>query len=274
VYTFYVTQTIQSAGNCRSQPATVTLTINRSPIVNLGPDRSICIDDSLTLDATNAGATYSWSTTQTTPTIRPTRSGTYSVTVIIGNCQVTDEVTLTVLPSVRTNVPTREVALCTSDRPINPVTLDAGPGEGFKYFWPQLNRTERTVEASQPGVYEVLITDGSGCSKTERITVIERCEARVFVPNAFSPNGEGVAENETFKISGQYVIDSRIIIYNRWGEVVYTAEDILNPANFWDGMYLGQPAPIGSYAYKITYKSADYPEREPTVLRGGVMLLR
>jgi gliding motility-associated-like protein len=123
-------------------------------------------------------------------------------------------------------------------------------------------------------VYEVIITDGSGCSKTERITVVERCEARVFVPDAFSPNGEGVSENETFKISGQYVTDSRIIIYNRWGEVVYTAEDILNSANFWDGTYLGQPAPIGSYAYKITYKSADYPDREPTVLRGGVMLLR
>jgi gliding motility-associated-like protein len=270
VYAYYV---VQSVGTCRSQQAEARLTINRSPIVNLGPDRTICIDDSVTLDATNQGTdiTYRWSTTQTTPTIQPTRSGTYSVTVTIGNCSVTDEVTLNVLPSVRTNVVTREVAVCTSDLQVKPVNLDAGPGD-FTYFWPQLNRRERIVEVNQPGVYDVILTNSAGCSKTEKITVLDRCDARVFVPEAFTPNGE--APNDLLEIKGAYVIDSRIVIYNRWGEVVFAADNILESGSFWDGTYRGQPAQSGTYAWKITYKSRDYPDREPTVMRGGVLLIR
>jgi gliding motility-associated-like protein len=272
VYTYYV---VQSANTCRSQPAEARLTINRSPVVNLGADRSICLDDNATLDATNqgTGVTYRWSTTETTPTIRPTRSGTYSVTVTIGNCSVTDEVAVTVEPSIRTNVVTREVALCVNDRPIIPVNLDAGPGD-FTYFWPQLNSRERTVQVTQPGIYDVILTNRAGCTKTEKITVLERCDARVFVPDAFSPNQTGPEANNVLRIFGDYITDSRIEIYNRWGEVVFAADNILESGNYWDGTYLGQPAPVGTYAWKITYKSRDYPEREAKVIRGGVLLIR
>jgi gliding motility-associated-like protein len=153
------------------------------------------------------------------------------------------------------------------------VNLDAGPGD-FTYFWPQLNRRERIVEVNQPGVYDVIITNAAGCSKLEKITVLDRCEARVFVPEAFTPDDQGPAANNVLAVFGDYLLDSRIIIYNRWGEVVYTAEDILNPANFWDGTYLGKPAQSGNYAWKITYRSRDYPERGVTEVRGGVFLIR
>ncbi|MDO1447629.1 PKD domain-containing protein [Rhodocytophaga aerolata] len=270
VYAFYV---VQTAGTCRSEAAEARLTINRSPVVNLGADRSICIDDAAVLDATNQGdgVTYRWSTTETTPTIRPTRSGTYSVTVTIGNCSVTDEVAITILPAIRTNVVTREVAVCTSDRPVRPINLDAGPGD-FTYFWPQLNSRERIVEVTQPGVYDVVLTNPGGCTKTEQITVLDRCDARVFVPDAFTPDASGL--NDVLEIKGDYITDSRIEIYNRWGEVVFAAEGILEDGSFWDGTYLGQPAPVGTYAWKITYRSRDYPDREPVVMRGGVLLIR
>jgi gliding motility-associated-like protein len=266
---------VQTAGSCRSQPAETRLTINRSPIVNLGPDRTICLDDSVSLDATNQGTdvTYRWSTTQTTPSIRPTRSGTYSVTVTIGNCSVTDEVVLNVLPSIRTSVVTREVAVCTNDSPVRAVNLDAGPGD-FTYFWPQLNSRERIVQVTQPGLYDVILTNSAGCSKTERITVLDRCDARVFVPEAFSPNDAGPEANNVLRVFGDYITDSRIEIYNRWGEVVFAANNILESGNFWDGTYLGQPAPVGTYAWKITYKSRDYPDKAATILRGGVLLIR
>jgi gliding motility-associated-like protein len=166
---------------------------------------------------------------------------------------------------------TREVAVCTSERPVRPINLDAGPGD-FTYFWPQLNSRERIVEVTQPGIYDVILTNSAGCSKTERITVLDRCDARVFVPEAFSPNGDG--RNDVLEVKGAYVVDSRILIYNRWGEVVYAADNVLENGSFWDGTYLGQPAQSGTYAWKITYRSRDYPDREPTVLRGGVLLIR
>jgi gliding motility-associated-like protein len=186
---------------------------------------------------------------------------------------VTDEVVLTVLPSIRTNIPSREVALCTNARPVRPVTLDAGPGEGFTYFWPQLNSQERTAIASQPGEYEVVITNASNCSRTERITVVAKCEPQVFVPQAFSPNGDQL--NNMLQVIGDFVTDFEMQVFNRWGEIVFSTKAAsLDQAQFWDGNYLGKPAPVGSYAWKITYKSADFPERGAVVKRGGVMLIR
>jgi len=66
------------------------------PMVNLGPDQSLCEGTPVTLDAQNPGCTYLWSTTETTQTIAPTTSGNYSVTVTNpAHCSVSDNVTIT-----------------------------------------------------------------------------------------------------------------------------------------------------------------------------------
>ena len=71
--------------------------------------------------------------------------------------------------------------------------------------------------------------------------------ALVFIPDAFSPNQDTV--NDLFAMKGQFVNTSRLIVYNRWGEVLFESDDAIKKG--WDGMLNGQPAPEGSYVYRI-----------------------
>jgi len=68
----------------------------------------------------------------------------------------------------------------------------------------------------------------------------------VFIPDAFSPNGDSV--NDSFTAKGQFVDKSRLIVYNRWGQVLYETS---NAAQGWDGNINGQPAVEGTYVYRL-----------------------
>lgn len=67
-------------------------------------------------------------------------------------------------------------------------------------------------------------------------------------PNAFSPNGDGI--NDTFDVGNGVFTNFRILIYNKWGNLVYHGTD---PTNGWDGNVSGQEAPTGTYYYKISF---------------------
>ena len=69
----------------------------------------------------------------------------------------------------------------------------------------------------------------------------------IYIPNTFTPNGDGM--NDTFGVSGEAIKDFNMIIYNRWGQMIFETSD----ANIqWDGTYDGQKAPQGAYAYTLT----------------------
>ncbi|MCU0448388.1 MAG: gliding motility-associated C-terminal domain-containing protein [Bernardetiaceae bacterium] len=74
-----------------------------------------------------------------------------------------------------------------------------------------------------------------------------RLFARFILPNAFSPNADGL--NDTFGVRGQFITSFRIQIFNRWGELIYFSED-LNAR--WNGEFNGKMVPAGEYAYVIT----------------------
>jgi gliding motility-associated-like protein len=74
-----------------------------------------------------------------------------------------------------------------------------------------------------------------------------RLVARFILPNAFSPNADGL--NDTFAVRGQFIASFRIQIFNRWGELLYFSEDINGR---WNGEFNGTVVPAGEYAYIIT----------------------
>ena len=75
--------------------------------------------------------------------------------------------------------------------------------------------------------------------KIQKITLI-------FVPNAFSPDGDNT--NDLFQVIGKGLNHITIEIYNRWGQLVFEAPNLSEP---WDGTYRGQPCPIGTYVYQL-----------------------
>ena len=90
--------------------------------------------------------------------------------------------------------------------------------------------------------------------------------AGIFVPTAFTPNGDG--QNDTFVAVGTFWEAFSMTIYTRWGEAVYTTN---NKAEGWDGTLHGQPLPAGTYTYRIDILDKD---KQQIVKRGAVMLIR
>ena len=73
-----------------------------------------------------------------------------------------------------------------------------------------------------------------------------------YVPNAFTPNGDGM--NDTFGVSGAAMGDFSLIIYDRWGEKVFESG---NPNQRWNGKVSDVNAPTGVYVYKVNAKGLE-----------------
>lgn len=71
-------------------------------------------------------------------------------------------------------------------------------------------------------------------------------DAIVFIPDAFSPNGDNM--NDKFAPKGQFMDKTRLIVYNRWGQVLFETG---NAIDGWDGTVNGQPAVEGTYVYRL-----------------------
>ncbi len=146
-------------------------------------------------------------------------------------------------------------------------TLDAGP-DYAAYLW-QNGSTGRYFDVSDEGIYYVTVTDTLGCkgSDTARIKV---CDAAFYVPNAFSPNGDGL--NDIFKpiTTNEGISTYTLRIYNRWGMEVFESGALLHG---WNGTLKGQPAPVGTYVWKITYQTTSQGIVSPTVTLHGTFVL-
>jgi gliding motility-associated-like protein len=120
------------------------------------------------------------------------------------------------------------------------------------------------------GEFEVILTayDIFGCASTEsnRIQVSSPAQL-VAVPNAFTPNGDGL--NDTFIPKIKAVSTFSMDIFNTWGERIYST--IGPESSGWDGTYQGQALPVGNYLYRINYSSRDGKVFEKT---GGITLIR
>jgi gliding motility-associated-like protein len=68
----------------------------------------------------------------------------------------------------------------------------------------------------------------------------------IYIPNAFTPNGDGI--NDTFGVKGEGIKDFRLLIFNRWGEVIFESTE---PRKQWDGRVSGEPVQQGTYVYEL-----------------------
>ncbi|HET8861200.1 PKD domain-containing protein [Marivirga sp.] len=151
------------------------------------------------------------------------------------------------------------------------VTLDPGSFGSYSWTLPDgSTSTNRVVVANQPGEYSVLLR-AAGCEYNISTTVLEDCQPKVFAPDAIRPNS-AIAQNRAFRVfANEYVADFQIIIFNRWGTIVFESGD----KNFeWDATDLnGVEVPQGLYAYIINFRSDDVNSRIYEQ-RGGVNVVR
>jgi gliding motility-associated-like protein len=114
--------------------------------------------------------------------------------------------------------------------------------------------------------YTLVVTYNKGCTTSNVINISINGTPPVYVPNAFTPNGDG--NNDLFYIYGVGIKDVNMSIFNRWGEKVYEST---NQSNGWDGTYIGAQQPPGVYIYyiDITYLNGQKISRQ-----GSLTLIR
>ncbi|RME93933.1 MAG: hypothetical protein D6772_15385 [Bacteroidetes bacterium] len=136
------------------------------------------------------------------------------------------------------------------------------------------NCLEPEVEVRFDQYVQLFVTDIFGCADSLRFLIRAEDRLDVFVPTAFSPNGD--QHNDTWQIFGnteQVVEIDEILVFNRWGSLVFSARNWpLNDAAYgWDGQHQGELLPNGLYVYSIRFRLKDGTLK---VKGGEVMLLR
>ena len=228
------------------------------PLVHLGNDTALCEGVTKILDAYYANATYLWNNGSSTPTINVTKPGRYWVAVNGNGCIVSDtiEINYLMLP----HAPLKsDTTLCEGQTLVlNPKVNNAS------LLW-QDGSTGTTYTVTQPGHYKVTITNQ--CETASDEITVERGVCQLFMPNAFTPNKDGL--NDVFRVKYPGFIKTfEMQIFNRWGQRVFSTTD---PYKGWDGKFNNNPQPQGNYVWTILLTDRNGISRQ---FKGNVLLLQ
>ena len=121
---------------------------------------------------------------------------------------------------------------------------------------------EVDVSGGLPGIVVVGLPD------TAVQEIIVRPEFTFYIPNAFTPDGDG--KNDVFNGNGTNIAEYEMLIFNRWGELVFSTNSL---DYSWDGTYKASPEPkIDVYVYKVKIK--DSVRGEYHLYEGHVTIVR
>src|ERR1017187_4602881 len=226
---------------------------------------NLCPGADTILDAGDVGMIHLWSTGDTTQTIKPSFGGVYFVRISNGGCMIADTFNVNVYPEL-TIIQSNDTSIC----PGAQLTLTANGGtRAASYMWNTGGENSDFIIVYQPGTYIVYIKDIYGCITSRSIYVGEFCFSDLYIPNSFTPNGDGI--NDLFYCVGDSVISFHIYIFDRWGEVVFQSNDV---AQGWDGTYNGNLCPQESYVYRVDYQLYDFLEIQKHTRYGAISLIR
>ena len=264
--------TVTDANTC-SYKDSVKLSVKPPPVFSVSPDQNVCTNDSKQL-AASGGNSYLWQPSAflnnpniSNPVATPAATTTYTVKIKDNTCNDSTvlSTTLTVLPLPSIKATKSNDIDCSS----NFSQLNATGGR--QYLWaPGTTLNDSTISnpIAKPLttiLFTVAGTDVNGCKNTDTVTVnVSFTNAGYNMPNAYSPNGDGLNDCFGLKYWGT-VTKLEFSIYNRWGERVFFTTD---PSKCWDGKYKGELQNIGVYVYviKATTVCADVSKKGTFVL--------
>ena len=269
-----------SSGNpIPAEFSTGQVTIYEPPQIILGQNKTVCTGQFVILMSLASGnqppIDYQWiypngDTTSNDPTFFSITSSDAGLYTLLA----TDHVGCTDQKSIELLVSENPVAVFHGTDTLEMHTgdvLDAGAGLS-SYRWNTGDSTESIVINAE-GMYSVEMESSVGCLGTDsvyvKLTSEEIPETHLFIPNAFTPDGDGV--NDTFQAfyNGNDISHFTMEIYDRWGGRIFRSENILFG---WDGKKNGNPCPGGVYVYKIIFSVNGMPGNQERV--GTVMLVR
>ncbi len=266
----YVVSVVDTNGCSNFKPVLV----NVVPLVdpNAGPDGEICANDSWQLQA-SGGAQYEWTpstglsdATIANPIANPITTTEYVVRVYNECFEGFDSMTLTVNPSPFVDAGQDYLVNIGDLVPINAMAdgdVTWSPATGLS----DITSLTPTAQLIEPTTFYLSSTNEFGCTTVDSMFIDLTYFIDATIPNAFSPNGDGINDIYRFNIRGiKDIID--FSIYDRWGKQVYNGSD---KDSGWDGTYRGEPLPLGVYVYAL--QMVNFFD-EPMLEKGNVTLIR
>lgn len=251
-----------SNGNCTVTDTIFVDVVDKPTIISLGNDTTICGDFSLQLFTGDAGTI--WSSGEVGSQITITKPATYIAENknVCGSAKDTIVVTQFAIPVVNLG---KDTTICDS------VVLSVGNGSFATILW-NTGDTTPSIVVTASGVYQVKVSN-TNCVNSDSVKVTKDCFYDVYIPTAFSPNGDTI--NDIYvpisDIKGMLVID--FVVFDRWGEKVFESQNFVprDATKGWDGTFKGEPAQQDNYVYFFT---ARMPDGEVKVYKGTFALLR
>jgi gliding motility-associated-like protein len=232
----------------------IFITLRRDLIAS--GDTIVCVGDSVFLRASDKpGAKYYWTGTnhyfsiEQNPilaNITKIQEGVYLVEGTLLGCasypgQVVVEVNINPVPDLG-----KDTFYCSETGYIS-----LKPGLFSSYTW-QDGYSGSDYIVRKEGEYAVKVEDTYGCLGYDTVFVAEKCPVRLYVPNAFSPNGDNI--NDFFKPVLLYYTAYKLEIFDRWGDLLFQTDD---PETGWNGRVNDQAAMPAVYVYVIHYSGYD-----------------
>ena len=277
------TLTVTDANGCTATSmVTITVSVCSLPTAALNvSDNMICESSCVNFTDMSTGTPTGWSwsfpgATPATSTLQnPTNicyntPGNYSVTLISTNAFGSDTIVMNnyMVVGAQNNVDAGAYVTIAIG---NSTTLNASGGVGT-YSWSPatgLSCTSCQSPLASPTVtttYTVSYTNAFGCMSTDTVTVDVIIAYSIFIPSAFSPNGDNV--NDILWVRGAGIKTLNFVVYDRFGEKVFESSNINDG---WDGTFHGKDMNTGIYVW---YVNADFYDGTTQTLKGDVSLVR
>lgn len=213
--------------------------------VNIGPDSILCPGEKLSIGSDREFSLYQWSTGAVTRYIEIDSAGSYVLEASDGCTTVSDTMELAYYPGADPGFSVSPLF----NNTLTPVHFNSGAQSGFQWIFNDTVSYAGDFDYyfNKNGIYPVvyLFSDVNGCSFRDTVFV-EVKYFSVYIPTAFTPNGNGL--NEGFRPEGFGIADYRMDIYTRWGERIYSERN-----GAWDGTYRGRQMQTDAYVYEITF---------------------
>ena len=271
--------TVRNSANCVSPAATFTInaapSAPQAPTFNITqPTCSVSTGSATITNPTGAGIEYSLNggTYQTNVTFNNLTPGNYSVTVRnSANC-VSPAATFTInaTPSLPATPQLNITVKPTCSNQQGTIEITNPTGSSFSYGIDGNYQSSATFPGLATGrTYVFTVRNNiTGCISISSSLSIDAaiCNDDLFVPNAFSPNGDG--KNDILFVRGSGIVNMQFLVYNQWGEKVFESNTL---STGWNGIFGGKPQPVGVYVYVLRVTKTN---GETVNKKGSVTLIR
>ncbi|WEK18363.1 MAG: gliding motility-associated C-terminal domain-containing protein [Candidatus Pedobacter colombiensis] len=278
-----LTLTATNTNSCIPATSSFHLTITPVPIVSAGGNKAICRYERLVLRGQSTSPAVKWTSTGTgiflpnnsslnvtyVPSNNDKTIGSVDITLSSAensNCiLVSDKINVKIIPPPTVELGPDVYVFQGESKVLDPLNVT---GDNLKYLWtPNIGLNDNTLKSplftgTKDTKYTLTVTGTTGCIAVDEFFV--KVLKPIQIPNAFSPNGDGI--NDTWSIKNIDNYRGAIIkVFNRYGTKLFEA----NARDLdWDGTYKGSPLPVGVYYYILDLKEYGKP------ISGNITIIR